>query len=26
LVAKSDKSNDRMPDFFKDENMEDWTW
>jgi antitoxin MazE len=26
LVAKSDKSNDRLPDFFKDENMEDWTW
>jgi antitoxin MazE len=26
LAAKSDKSNDRLPDFFKDENMEDWTW
>ena len=26
LVAKSDKSNDRLPDFFKDENVEDWTW
>jgi antitoxin MazE len=26
LVAKSDKSNDRLPDFFKDENMENWTW
>ena len=26
VVAKSDKSKDRLPDFFKDENMEDWTW
>ena len=26
LAAKSDKSKDRLPDFFKDENMEDWTW
>jgi antitoxin MazE len=26
LVAGSDKGNDRLPDFFKDENMEDWTW
>lgn len=26
LVAKSDNSNDRMPDFFKDEILEDWTW
>jgi antitoxin MazE len=25
-VAKSDKNNDRLPDFFKDENVEDWTW
>jgi antitoxin MazE len=25
-VAKSDKSNERLPDFFKDENLEDWTW
>jgi hypothetical protein len=26
LVAKADKSNDRLPDFFKDESLEDWTW
>jgi len=26
LAAKSDNSNDRMPDFFKDEILEDWTW
>jgi len=26
LAAKSDKSNDRLPDFFKDETLEDWTW
>lgn len=26
IVAKSDKSNDRLPDFFKDENLEDWSW
>jgi len=26
LAAKSDKSNDRLPDFFEDESLEDWTW
>jgi len=26
LAAKSHNSNDRLPDFFKDEKMEDWTW
>jgi antitoxin MazE len=26
LAAKSDNRNDRMPDFFKDEILEDWTW
>ena len=26
LAAKADNSKDRLPDFFKDENMEDWTW
>jgi len=26
LAAKSDKSKDRLPDFFKDEKLEDWTW
>ena len=26
LIAKSDEGSDRLPDFFKDENVEDWTW
>ena len=26
LVASTDKSNDQLPDFFKDEKLEDWTW
>ena len=26
LAAKADNSKDRLPDFFKDENVEDWTW
>jgi antitoxin MazE len=26
LLAKSDEGSDRLPDFFKDENVEDWTW
>lgn len=26
LAAKSDKCKDRLPDFFKDEKLEDWTW
>ena len=26
LLAKSDEGSDRLPDLFKDENVEDWTW
>ena len=25
-AAKGDSGKDRMPDFFKDEKLEDWTW
>ena len=25
-AAKGDAGKDRMPDFFKDEKLEDWTW
>ena len=25
-VVKDDSGKDRMPDFFKDEKLEDWTW
>lgn len=25
-AAKDDSGKDRMPEFFKDENLEDWTW